>query len=232
MKKYIAKQVLPEYQESPLMMEGDNWEGTWLEGLCIWGNTDYKEYKSYELEALLDELEYLTDEYKDIKEQSGYSAYETFSEAVNGFFPDYKGSDWKAWGKLCEDFINAGWEFTESIICKGLTLLTGKEYHHKQISGCCQSDWQVLYYPVDEWNNKAIQSIEAQYFNTGEEWIISDEPLDEDTDPEDIEGVSCYTIGWNDEQTRQELADNVGCKPEDVIMYKAERITVASYTRI
>ena len=24
MKKYIAKQILPEYQESPLMREGDN----------------------------------------------------------------------------------------------------------------------------------------------------------------------------------------------------------------
>ena len=46
MKKYIAKQILPEYQESPLMWEGDDWEGTWLEGLCILGNSNYNEHKS------------------------------------------------------------------------------------------------------------------------------------------------------------------------------------------
>ena len=108
MKKYIAKQIPPEYQESSLMMEGDNWKGTYLEGLCFYGNHKYKEYKSPELEALLDELEHLTDEYKDIKEQSGYSAYKTFPEAVKGFFPDYKGLTCKPWGELCEDFIDAG----------------------------------------------------------------------------------------------------------------------------
>ena len=232
MKKYIAKQIPPGYQESPLMMGGDNWEGTWLEGLCIWGNPDYKGYKTPELEVLLDELEHLTDDYKDIKGQSGYSAYETFPEAVNGFFPDYKGSDWKAWENICEAFLDAGWDFTESIVCKGLTLLTGKEYHYQTIHGCCQSEWQVVYYPIGEWNKEQLASIEAQYFNTGEEWIVSEKPLDENTRPEDIEGVSYYTIGWNDEQTRQELADAMGCEPEDIIMYKAERITVTSYTRI
>ena len=232
MKKYIAKQIPPEYQKSPLMMEGDNWEGTWLDGLCILGNSDYKEHKSPELKNLFDELEHLTDEYKDIKEQLGYSAYETFPEAVKGFFPDYKGEDWKAWEELCEDYIDAGWDFTESVICKGLTLLTKKEYYHKQISGCVQSDWQILYYPIEEWDNNCIAMLEAQYFNTGEEWFVSDEPLDEDTNPEDIEGINCYTIGWNDEQTRQELADAVGCKPEEIIMYKAERITITSYTKI
>ena len=77
-----------------------------------------------------------------------------------------------------------------------------------------------------------MTEIEAQYFNTGEEWIVSEKPLDEDTSPEDIEGMSCYTIGWNDEQTRQELADVVGCNPEDIVMYKAEKVTLTSYTRI
>lgn len=231
MKKYIAKQIPPEFQESPLMLEGDNWQGTWLEGLCFWGNPDYKGHKTPELEALLDKLENLADDYEGI-EQDGYSAYETFPEAVKGYFPDYKGEDWKAWEELCEAFLDAEWEFTESVICKGLALLTGKKYHYKQISGCCQGEWQIVYYPADEWDDDSLAMIEAQYFNTGEEWIVSEELLDENTSPEDIEGVSYYTIGWNDEQTRQELGNAMGCKPEDIIMYRSERITVTSHVRV
>lgn len=110
--------------------------------------------------------------------------------------------------------------------------MTGKSYCCKKITGGCQGEWQILYYPANEWDNDCIDMLEAQYFNTGEEWIVSEEPLDEDTNPEDIEGISCYTIGWNDEQTRQELANAVGCNPDNIIMYRADRITVTSYTKV
>ena len=111
--------------------------------------------------------------------------------------------------------------------CRALELMTGKPFGWKYITGCSQGDWQYVIYPHEEVSEKAIKALEAQYFNTGTEWIvhddISDEDLGEDSFPSGFSGgYSTYCHAWDDEGIRKELASHAGCDPTDVVMHKFE----------
>ena len=93
-------------------------------------------------------------------------------------------------------------------ILRALHLVTGKRYDVQTIRGCCQGDWQEIYYPVDEYTMEALEALETEYFNTGTEWIV---------DP-DGDSVSVYAYSWNNDGIRAELAAAVGVKPEDIIL--------------
>ena len=88
------------------------------------------------------------------------------------------------------------------------------------ISGCCQSDWQAGFCPVEEWSREALEVFETEYFNTGSEWIIHDEDGEPES-PEEVTGYSVYCVGWNDEQIKRELADAAGeSDPAAVVLFK------------
>jgi hypothetical protein len=96
----------------------------------------------------------------------------------------------------------------EKRILRALHLVTGERYDVRTIRGCCQSDWQTIYYPVEEYTRDALDILEADYFNTGTEWIV------------DVDGcdVGVYTYSWNNDGTREEIADAVGVDPADVVL--------------
>ena len=234
MKKYIAVQVNPEYQEAPLLMDIDSMEGTYLEGLCFWGNSRYKAHVTDKFESLLDNLDEATEDYLAIKENQDWKPFDTVEEIVKNYF-SYSGNDWEAWAELFQEHYKAGFYFKNPILAAGLSLLTGKKYDYKQISGSSQSEWNYIFFPVDEWTDEQLRNIEIEYFNEGEEYTITVEPIDEDTNPEDVicfDTVSAYVHGWTDEQQFQELAEVNGCKPEDIIMYKRTVKPVVIYTKI
>ena len=59
-------------------------------------------------------------------------------------------------------------------IVRFLTKKTGKEYVWTTIRGCSQSDWNVLYYPKNEFSKGWIREIEAFYFGEINEYIDED----------------------------------------------------------
>jgi hypothetical protein len=97
----------------------------------------------------------------------------------------------------------------EKRILRALHIVTGKRYDVRTIRGCCQGDWQNVYYPVDEYTPAALDILEADYFNTGTEWIVTVDGCD----------VGVYTYSWKDDDTRAEIAAAVGADPGDVILY-------------
>lgn len=230
MKKYIAKQVNPEYQQSPLMWE-DNWEGTWLEELCVFGNKDYKDHLTSEAKDIIKYLDEACECYVEIQENSMYKIFDTIEEIIAHYF-EGKGSV-SEWEKVFKMYIEEGFDLQPDIMCKALTVYSGKSYECRRISGCVQGDWNILYYPSDEWNDKQIEQIEVEYFNTGDEWLISVEPIDENTPPEQMQDtVSYYTHEWNTERRKEELAEAIGCNTDDLIMYEFMEVKVAAYERI
>lgn len=180
--KIKAYQVAPEYQESPLLVD----EMPEL-GMEICGNTDYRRYTSATFDEVLKCLEY-------------------------GDFSDFEFTGYKAdrLEELCNKYGTRGAD-DEGIIAEALSIVTGQKWEYKQISGCCQSDWNYIYYRPEEWTAKALEYFEIEYFNTGEEWRIEDEEGD------DMGNV--YTHEWNDDEKKREIAENIGVDPDEVTLY-------------
>ena len=103
-------------------------------------------------------------------------------------------------------------------LCQALQLITGAEWDYSEIRGCCQGDWQNVIYKAASWSSTALEAFEMEYFNLGTEWIIHDEETEPEA-PEDINGYGVYITAYDEDETRQQLADAIGCSPEDVVMY-------------
>lgn len=180
--KIKAYQVAPEYQEAPL------WQFDEMpEGVEICGNKDYKRHTSATFDEVLECLEH-------------------------GDFSDFEFTGYKAerMEELCNKYGTRGAD-DEGIIAEALSIVTGQKWKYKQISGCCQSDWNYIYYRPEEWTAKALEYFEIEYFNTGEEWRIEDEEGD------DMGNV--YTHEWNDDEKKREIAENIGVDPDEVTLY-------------
>ena len=53
----------------------------------------------------------------------------------------------------------------QRIIAEALSIITGQKWEYRQISGSCQSDWNYIYYRLEEWTEKALEYFEIEYFN-------------------------------------------------------------------
>lgn len=194
--KIKAYQVAPEYQESPLSLFDDC-----LEGLEIYGNRDYIRRTSETFDEVLECLDY--GDFSDLE------------------FPRCRA---ERLDELCNKYGTQGAN-NEAIIAEALSIVTGQEWEYRQISGSCQSDWNYIYYRPDEWKEKALEYLEIEYFNTGDEWRIEDEEGD------DL--GSGYTHEWNDDERRREIAENIGVDPDDVTLYLFEGWTkTAKYKEV
>lgn len=180
--KIKSYQVSPEYQESPLSLFEEV-----PEGLEVYGNSDYIRRTSAIFDEVLECLE-------------------------NGDFSDFELAGWKAerMEELCNKYGACG-ALDEQIVSEALSIVTGQKWKYKQISGCCQSDWNYIYYRPEEWTEKALEYFEIEYFNTGDEWRIEDEGGDD---------LGCvYTHEWKDDEKKREIAENIGVDPCDVTLY-------------
>ena len=230
--RIYAKQVRPEYQESPFFMWGPE---EMYPGVIFKGNRYFNSHTTPEFDAIRDGLDDLTNLIDtDGKFIPGW--YDTITEAVNDIMPApqhkarYSTREIKTWREIASEWYIATDE--NALICRALQLVTGKEYETTTIRGCSQGDWQEILYPAGEYDGDQIEHLEADYFNTGTEWIIHDEAEDPET-PEDISGYSTYCYGWNSDQIRQEIADAAGAKPEAVTMYEyAGSYTLPKYNKV
>ena len=180
--KIKAYQIAPKYQESPLYLFDEV-----PEGLEIYGNRNYIHRISETFDKVLECLDH-------------------------GDFSEFEFTGYKAerLGYLCNEYYTQGAN-NEAIIAEALSIVTGKNWEYRQISGCYQSDWNYTYYRPEEWPEKALEYFEVEYFNTGDEWRIEGE------EGEDFGSV--YTHEWNDDGKKREIAENIGVDPGDVTLY-------------
>ena len=207
--KIYAKQVPPEHQESPLF------DNEWPENVYVFGNRHYNQHAD-RLEEIRRALDDLASEWGDMND-GGSSYYESWIDALNDILPpdatrsEYTRQERLELAKLAAQFEWCSSSAENSILCRVLELITGREWESGTLHGCCQGDWQDIIYPA-EYGREWLEAFEAEYFNTGSEWCVKEN--------EDDPGYYQYCTGWNDDLIRAEIASAAGCDPCDVVLFK------------
>ena len=203
--KIYAKQVPPEYQESPLFL-GDEF---WPENVLIFGNRDFVDHA----ERLKDIRQALEDIY-DVC--NGWSYTRKLCDVIPARDDgrEYTRPERLEMARLAQNYMEYrnGSDDEKALFCDVLELITGKKYDYTTIRGCCQGDWQEIIYPA-EYGRDWLQDFETEYFNTGSEWIAG-------MTDDDMDTFTVYAHAWNDDGIRAEISDAAGCKPGDVVLYK------------
>lgn len=100
-----------------------------------------------------------------------------------------------------------------------VSRIMGEPYERTTIRGCCQGDWQRLYCPAS-WKREQVQAFEAEYFNTGTEWLVAEEASEEEPDgPEEVDTCSYYDTANDEEAFRAMLAREYGLDVSQVVLY-------------
>ncbi len=226
--KIYAKQVPPEYQESPLFL-GDEF---WPENVFVFGNRDFNDH-SGRIKDIRAALEDIASEFERLQngEFSDYIGGYSLIEILKDFLPRDDGREYARAERLrivqlANNYCNCRSYEENDILCAALEIVTGDKYENATIRGCCQGDWQEIIYPA-AYGREWLEHFETEYFNTGSEWIVHDSDTTPDG-PEDIDGFIMYAHGWNEEQIKKEIANAYGTPDGDVILYKHAGYTKTS----
>lgn len=207
--KIYAKQVPPEYQESPLFMY------EWPENVYVFGNRDYNDHAG-RVADIRGALENIADIYGDMQNGESWTRNGNLHAAIWYELPRDNGAGYTRAERLqivqlANDYCNCRSYQENDILCAALEIVTGRKYENATIRGCCQGEWQDIIYPA-EYGAEWLDYFETEYFNTGAEWRINE------NDPDGDENYYMYTHAWNNDGIRAEIAAAVGSAPEDVIL--------------
>ena len=210
----IAKQVPPEYQESPLFLCD-----CFPENIAVYGNRHYNEHCPEVFNNVWDALYHgeLLEAWENIND-NGNGYYYKWADALNDIVPpsDARGPYTREerkekWPDIVQRFYYAGYNSYEedTALCDALELMTGEKWETGTIRGCVQREWQNIAYPVNQWSREALNAFEMEYFNTGTEWVVNyeDTPI----------RVYCYS--YDDEQIKTEIAEAVGVDAAEITLY-------------
>lgn len=207
--KYFVRQVEPKLQTCPFKMFGlgivfkgnphyiDHYCSEWDYALRFIRRANTYSYLDLSDKELRQNIE------EDIPREKGYSDEDV--DTIRSLIADYQTADTTA--KENSAFIGI------------LNIFTSRTWVRRTIRGCCQGEWQIIYYPEEEFSDQDIKNIEIEYFDMGYEWIVHDQDNTPEK-PEDVTGYSVYTHGWNTETNRKELAEYLCCEPEDIVMWE------------
>lgn len=208
-----ARQIAPEWQESPIFLDG-----MFPENIVVTGNRDYISRTTAEYDRVLDTLE----SYAEVLESPWEYGYKCATEAAIDLLQPVKGKfstgNIHALKGYFSRYGTGSSRDDKEIIARVLSLVTGQPWQWSIIRGCCQGDWQEVFYPVNEWGREALAAFEVEYFNTGSEWIVHEGEFDpEQNGLEDIEGYSIYCTSY---KVQEEIAAYEGVKPEEVKLFE------------
>lgn len=207
--KIIAKQVPPEYQESPLYICGEEA----FEGLEVYGNRYLNRHTSDLFDSLLIILDDLAEDWQYLQDgKPEYTSWGNMRDALERFAPREDGRRYTRAERLQWVDLLHRWRHTDeeaTIFCEVLELITGTARKFAMLRGCCQDDWQYIIYPA-KWTHETLNAFEVEYFNLGTEWEIQ-EGEDED---------NTYYLYCTSYDPRAEIAEIVGTEPENIILYE------------
>lgn len=108
-----------------------------------------------------------------------------------------------------------------------VSRIMGEPYKQVTIRGCCQGDWQELYCP-ESWTREQVQVFEAEYFNTGTEWLVAEEASEEDVDT-----CAYYDTNNDNDAFRAMLAQEYGLDVSQVVLCAHDGYQkIARYKRV
>ena len=220
--KIYARQINPAYQDSSIFED----DGMGTEYINVCGNRDYERRTSSLFDRVKECLDAgeLANDIKAVMEKSSYAIYENVTEAINNqlWRDDGKSYSTRQIGKLRKlvlQYSECSSSEEDQILVDVLSIVTGEEWDYREIHGCCQGEWNNIYYPVEKWTEESLEAFETMYFNTGSEWIVHEGDT-EPTSPEEINGCACYCVSWDDEGIKKEIAKVAGGNAGDIVLYK------------
>lgn len=230
--KIYARQIMPEFQDSRIFDD----DGNGVEYINVWGNKDYQSRTSSVFDRVKECLDAgeLAEDIEAVMEKNPSAIYGNITEAINNqlWRDDGKPYSTRQIGKLKQlvlRYSECRSSEEDQILVDVLSIVTGEEWDYRNIHGCCQSEWNTVYYPVKYWTKESLDAFETMYFNTGSEWIVHEGDT-EPTSPEEIDGCAYYCVSWDDEGIKKELAEAIGEKPEDIVLYKyAGSVSIPTY---
>ena len=197
----IAKQVPPEYQESPLSNGED-----FPEDIAVIGNPNFKEhipplFARVRRALRCDELP------SAIYSYGATSDHRSPKEIVNEYLPcekgEYSDHDIDSLWELVQDYDYCLNKDQRAILCEILSIVAKEPWKFTTIQGSSQSDWQEVYYPSNAWDNDdRLWEFEAQYFNEGSEWKVGN--------------LYVYVTATDPDDIKAQIAAAVGCEPDEV----------------
>lgn len=241
--KIYAKQVPPEYQESPLFDEVDS--GLPLAGVIIHGNKHLRCYTTPEFDLIEKYFNDMVGEYCERRyeyRRNGNGGMERICRADsisiaellknNGFVPS-DGGEWsitqcREWRMLIERCFETCYYsdntslWRKNVVLPALELMTGHKWEYGAIYGCSQGEWQGIYFRPDLWNGDLLDELKVYYFNLGSEWIVH-EGENVPNSPEEITGYSVYchySCSCEADKIKKEISKYVASDdPADVVLY-------------
>lgn len=226
-KKVYARQINPAYQDSYAF------DDEYYNNISICGNRDCYERTTEVFSRVFEVLNNGNLAYTIENIGDSYSWYSTATEAINDYLrredgKKYSCKDIHDLKQLVKEFSECRRDEENDIICKVLSIVTRQEYSYTTIRGCCQGDWNEVFYSVEEYSIDDIHTFETLYFNTGSEWIIHDE----ENKPESAKEIEGYSRYCTTDDVRKEIADAEGVNPEDVILYEYHESMQPYYTAV
>lgn len=191
----VARQVDLEYQESPMSLD---YEETieFSEECCIFGDQNF--------------VEITNDDFDEITRMFGneYFGDEEFEEDLNYSLPPtgkekYDPEEIELLKELYDE-----WDEEPEQYAEALSLITGNKWEYGELHGK-QGEWQNCIYDTTKITDDDLYRIETEYFNTGTAF---------DVECADGESVYVYCYSLDEDEMKEEIADAVGCDPEDVVL--------------
>lgn len=230
MKKYIAKQIDPEIQTSPMFYTGSIDMESWPD-ISLFGNRQYKGYMTPVFEEIMRSIDEAHSELIDTDADPETAWYHNEREVVEDYFPSGKPYTDKQIEEIADLVRDWGYDLRTYDEHRILSLLvesiTGKPHDISRLTGCCQGDVIYACYPSDEYDRHSIDCLESEYFNLGTEWQISFEPV-EINDPNDpaemldyckhADLVCHYCYGSSTEEMRKEIAEAMDIPADELIL--------------
>ena len=217
--KVRAMQTAPEFTESPFWQdysETDN--GTMYDGLTIISTDRHfvTRTKHTDLFDLVADNAYEADEAAEDFRDTGYAYYtpycRNYTEYITQTFRPKKRISTRNIHRLKVLFAEIAEayhpECETDAIAEVMTILTGEKYEAGTLKGYCQGDIAQVIYKADEWDKKALESLETEFWNGGREYNI--------TTDEDPDGFYMYFTEWDDAEIKKTIATETGTTPEEV----------------
>lgn len=226
-KKIVAVQVDPECQKSPL-----DCDEMFPDNVAVLGNNRMNGHTPERCEKALAALR--NDSFLDDLENPERAGYADAAGVLGDWLPRENGAAYNAdeCRVFAERLLHGNLDYDVDALAALMSLLEEKPWASRMIRGTCQSDWNKIAYPIDEWPEKEREYFECEYWNMGDEWEVYEiesaalEKINLEAAARDELEEACempcytYTHECGNEKIKIEIAAAFGAAPEDVVLLK------------
>lgn len=203
---YYAKELRGDYFDWELYISEEELADR---NIAICGNREFKGINTEMISEILTGLEQIQADYDydlgDFEDEE--TARKEIIDNISDYFVPSNRSDFTEEEKnklldLGMQYCTAYGDDVGKIIVQALGIVYGMPFTCGIIRGCCQGDWNGYYAP----EGTDMSYIEAVYFGTGTEYLVSKSELESADELDFDTGITYYTAEYSAEKIKEDLA--------------------------